>query len=319
MRILITGSSGQIGTNLGLFLQSQGHDILGIDKRSNTWTDQIETIIQDLSIPYHNFENGIGDVRYPGSFDMVVHLAAYAKVHELVDYPGRALENTIMVHNALEYCRHQNIPIIFGSSRETYGNVEQDAENISEEMANFFTAASPYSASKLAGEAMVYAYARCYDIPYLVFRFSNVYGRYDNDIERMERVIPLFIHKMRQGESVTVYGRDKLLDFTYVDDCINGIARGVHALAKGQVQNETMNLAFGQGNSLIKMTDYISDALGIVPNMVVEPSQRGEVKHYIANISKAGRLLGYEPTTPLQEGIQKAVTWSSEWEAGSRK
>ena len=314
MRVLITGSSGQIGTNLGLFLQNQGHEVFGVDKRPNTWTGKIETIIQDLSTPYDSFDGGIGSVIYPGKFDLVVHLAAYAKVHELVTYPGRALENTIMTHNALEYCRHNKLPIIFGSSRETYGNITHDQEATSEDMANFFAAASPYSASKLAGEAMIYSYARCYDVPYLVFRFSNVYGRYDNDIDRMERVIPLFVHKIRHGEPITVFGRDKLLDFTYIDDCVNGVARGVLALAKGDVQNETMNLAFGQGNSLLTMTDYISNALGIKPQMTIEPSHRGEVNHYVADISKAGRLLGYEPTTPLKAGIQKAVAWSGEWE-----
>ena len=68
---------------------------------------------------------------------------------------------------------------------------------------------------------------------YLVFRFSNVYGRYDNDLHRMVRVIPLFIHAMLRGEPITVYGgRDKTLDFTYVDDCVDGIVRGIEALAE---------------------------------------------------------------------------------------
>lgn len=313
MRILITGSSGQIGANLGLYLQNQGHQVFGVDRRPNTWTDQIETIIQNLSIPYKNFAGGIGDYRYPPDLDVVVHLAAHAKVHELVKHPDCALENIIMVYNVLEFCRQKDLPIIFGSSRETYGNFKHDKETTSEEMADFTLAASPYSASKISGEAMVYAYARCYDLPYLVFRFSNVYGRFDNDIERMERVIPLFIHKISHYEPITIYGRDKMLDFTYIDDCIDGIARGIDLLVRGEVVNQTINLAYGQGNSLVQMAEYIGEALCIKPKMTIEPSLRGEVTYYIADISKAKTLLDYNPATPLREGIRKAVTWSKGW------
>jgi nucleoside-diphosphate-sugar epimerase len=313
MRILITGSSGQIGTNLGLYLQNQGHQVFGLDKRPNIWTDQIETISQDLSIPYKDFAGGIGDYKYPPDLDVVVHLAAHAKVHELVKHPDRALENIIMIYNVLEFCRQKGLPIIFGSSRETYGNLKHDKETTSEEMADFTLAASPYSASKISGEAMIYAYAHCYDLLYLVFRFSNVYGRFDNDIERMERVIPLFIHKISHHEPITIYGRDKMLDFTYIDDCIDGIARGIDSLVRGEVVNQTINLAYGQGNSLVQMAEYIGEALGIEPKMTIEPSLRGEVTYYIADISKAKTLLGYDPTTPLREGIRKAVAWSKDW------
>lgn len=311
MRILITGASGQIGTNLGLFLQGEGHTVFGVDKRENEWTDGLDIMIQDLSVPYHRFDKGIGEMVYPDNLDVVVHLAAHAKVHELVREPGRALENIVMTHNVLEFCRQRQLPIIFSSSREVYGNIRQFITE--ESHANFYNAASPYSASKISGEALVYSYAECYDLPYLVFRFSNVYGRYDNDLERMERVIPLFIYKINRGEPITVYGEDKVLDFTYVDDCVAGVATGIERLVAGEVQNHTINLAFGQGNSLIAMTNYIAEALGKAPNMTVEPSLRGEVTHYVANVGKARALLGYEPQTSLQEGIRKTVAWAMEW------
>jgi nucleoside-diphosphate-sugar epimerase len=76
MRVLITGSSGQIGTNLALCLQQQGHFVFGIDKRPNPWTNEIPTLLQDLSIPQHDFKGGIGHVEYPPELDVVVHLAA---------------------------------------------------------------------------------------------------------------------------------------------------------------------------------------------------------------------------------------------------
>ena len=311
MNILITGSSGQIGTNLGLKLIERGHQVFGIDKRPNTWTDAFPYILQDLSGQYREFEGGIGGVTYPDGIQAVVHLAANAKVHELVDHPDRALHNIQSTFNVLEYCRMQHLPIIFSSSREVYGDIFRYITN--EEQSDFHFTESPYSASKIAGEALIYSYARCYDIPYLVFRFSNVYGKYDADIERMQRVIPLFIRKIRTNEPITIYGREKTLDFTYVDDCVNGVVLGVEKLVKGEVRNETINLAYGEGHTLVEMASLISTELGKTPEVSIEPSLVGEVTHYVANIEKARKLLGYEPTVKLEVGIKRAIQWQKEF------
>lgn len=311
MKILITGSSGQIGTNLALTLLRQGHFVFGIDIRRNTWSDEIPTLLQDLSLPQHDFEGGIGHVEYPPDLDVVVHLAAHAKVHELVKQPDRALENVTMTFNILEFCRHNRVPVIFSSSREVYGDIHRYITE--ESYADFAYTESPYSASKIAGEAFIYSYAQCYGLRYLVFRFSNVYGRYDNDIERMERVIPLFICKVRKGDPITIYGKEKILDFTYVDDCVDGICKGIQLLASGHDANHTINLAYGQGNSLVTMAQYVGDALGKEPVMDFQPPRVGEVTQYVANIGKARALLNYSPTTSLREGIHKAVSWSMDW------
>ena len=311
MYILITGSSGQIGTNLALRLLDSAHQVFGIDRRLNTWTDRVITLLQDLAAPYRDFAGGIGGVPYPRP-DLVVHLAANAKVHELVQHPHRAMENIALTFNILEYCRHNQLPLIFASSREVYGDIHRYITE--EQHADFSFTESPYSASKVAGEALVYAYARCYGLRYLVFRFSNVYGRYDNDIERMERVIPLFIRAIGRREPITVYGKEKMLDFTYVDDCVDGIVAGIERLLAGRVVNETINLAYGQGNSLARMAEYIAAALNVPPQINLEPAKRvGEVTRYIADISKAVELLDYQPLVPLEEGIRRAVAWSQEW------
>ncbi len=311
MRVLITGSSGQIGTNLALRLQKEGHFVFGIDIRPNSWTDQIPTLLQDLSVPQHDFTSGIGHVQYPADLDAVVHLAAHAKVHELVKQPYRALENVTMIFNVLEFCRHNNVPLIFSSSREVYGDIHR---YITEEShADFAYTESPYSASKISGEAFIYSYAACFDLRYLVFRFSNVYGRYDNDIERMERVIPLFIRKIRNHEQITIFGKEKVLDFTYVDDCVSGIYRGIELLVSGRGANHTINLAAGQGHSLDEMARYVGEALRIEPEIYFAPVRVGEVTHYVANIGKAFALLGYNPSTQLREGVHKAVEWCVDW------
>lgn len=314
MRVLVTGSSGQIGTNLALRLQRDGHDVFGVDKRQNPWTDEFRYLLQDLASPYPAFPGGIGGVEYPER-DVVVHLAAHAKVHQLVAEPHRALENVVMTFNVLEYARQLKLPVVYASTREVYGDIHR-FEGYGEETADFAFTESPYSASKISGEAFVYAYARCYGLEYLAFRFSNVYGRFDNDLHRMSRVIPLFIHRLARGEPITVYGGDdKTLDFTYVDDCVDGIARGVEALAERRVVNETVNLAYGEGNTLVRAAELIARELDVEPEIAFAPSLLGEVTRYVADIRKAKALLGWEPATPLDDGIPKAVAWFRDWRA----
>jgi UDP-glucose 4-epimerase len=313
MRVLVTGSSGQIGTNLALRLRAQGHEVFGVDKRLNTWTDEFRYLLQDLSGHYPSYPSGIGGVDYP-PVDVVVHLAAHAKVHQLVRQPHRAMENMAMTFNVLEYCRQNHLPIVFSSSREVYGDIQRFTT--AEAQADFAFTESTYSASKIASEAMIYSYARCYGLRYMVFRFSNVYGRFDSDIVRMERVIPLFISRIKRDEPITIYGPEKVLDFTYVDDCVEGIICGMERLADGSVQDQTINLAYGKGNTLVRMAELIGQALGLQPRITLAPPLLGEVTHYVANIEKARDLLGYVPRVSLEEGIPRAVEWNVEWESG---
>jgi len=312
MRVLITGSSGQIGTNLALRLLADGRQVFGIDNRPNPWTDRFHYLLQDLSGRYPAHPAGIGGVDYPTS-DVVVHLAAHAKVHQLVQQPERALENITMTFNVLEYCRQTRTPIIYSSSREVYGDIHRFSTE--ETSADFAFTESTYSAGKIAAEALIYSYARCYGLRYLVFRFSNVYGRFDHDIERMERVVPLFIRRISRDEPITVYGADKVLDFTYVDDCVDGIVRGVERLAAGRLENQTINLAYGEGNTLMRLAELIGLTLGKQPRVSIAASLLGEVTRFVANIAKARELLGYEPRVPLPDGIQRTIAWTQEWAA----
>ncbi|MCP4592086.1 MAG: NAD-dependent epimerase/dehydratase family protein [bacterium] len=304
MKVLITGSSGQIGTNVGLALLDRGDTVLGIDHRENSWTDRIETVRLDLA------RASSEEMPAAGGFDVVLHLAAYAKVFELVEHPDRAADNARMCFAVLEYCRRHKTPIIFGSSREVYGDIHRHVTD--EASADFVVAESPYSASKIAGEAFIYSYAQCYGLPYLVFRFSNVYGRYDTDAERMERVIPLFIDRIARRQPIVVFGRRKVLDFTYVDDCVAGVIAGIDAVAQGRVKGQTINLAYGQGSSLLDLVNLISLGLGIEAQATYKPSRSGEVTRYVADITKARALLGYEPQTPLTGGIGLAIKWQRE-------
>jgi len=306
MRILITGSSGQIGTNLGVALVRRGDEVMGVDNRANPWVREFTTEILDLVEVAHRRESW----RPKSRPDVIVHLAAHAKVFELVKQPAKALENVEMAFAALEMARRMGAPIVFGSSREVYGDIHQHVTE--ERMADFVVAESPYSASKIAGEAFFYSYAKCYGLGHLVFRFSNVYGRYDNDLERLERVMPLFVRKIGRGEPIVVFGRNKTLDFTHVDDCVAGVVAGIDALVSGRVVNQTINLAYGQGQTLFDLVNLIELAVGKRAEAKFEESQTGEVTHYVADISKARKLLGYEPKVPLTRGVGMYVGWLRE-------
>lgn len=305
MKVLITGSSGQIGTNVGLALLERGDAVEGVDVRRNTWTDRIPTRLLDLA------QAAPSELSSSRDLSVVLHFAAHAKVFELVEHPERALANIRMLFTALEFARQNRLPFIFASSREVYGDIHRHVTD--ESAADFVVAESPYSASKIAGEALIYSYASCYNLPYLVFRFSNVYGRFDCDIERMERVVPLFARRIARGEPIVIFGREKVLDFTYYADAVAGVLRGIDLLVQQRLSGQTFNLACGQGNSLTDVVNILGLALGRTPRVSYESARPGEVMRYVADISKARELLGYEPRTPLSAGLPLSVAWQREW------
>jgi UDP-glucose 4-epimerase len=308
-RVLITGSSGQIGTNLGLRLCAEGDEVVGLDIRPNPWTDAFPTILCDL------LQDGCSGAsllpHVPDRVDLVVHLAASAKVHRSVIEPEHACANVVMAHAVLEFCRYHRLPLIFSSSREVYGNLATDA--FDEASVDFRRTASPYAAGKIAVESFIHAYSHCYGLRYLIFRLSNVYGRYDCDLQRLERVVPLFISNIDTGEPVTLYGSGKILDFTYIDDCVDGLWRGVELLLNGGEANQTINLAYGEGHSLMELAHYIGEALEKSPVIDYLPSLSGEIGYYVADIGRAQRLIGFMPQTSLRQGIARAIAWWRFW------
>src|SRR3989338_5730538 len=187
MRILVTGSSGTIGTRLCEKLLEQGHDIVGVDWKKNRCKPEmdIRTIIADL-----RDEKNLAAL--PTDSDAVVHLAANARVYELVKDPDRARDNFLSTYNVVEFVRKNKIPrLIFASSREVYGNAER--ETYAEDMVKIDLCESPYTATKMAGEALIHAYRRCYGLKTGILRFRNVYGAYDDS----DRIVPLFIRLSR--------------------------------------------------------------------------------------------------------------------------
>ncbi len=303
--ILITGSSGTIGTRLAEKLLEKGHQITGIDRQPNKWQPSVQekTIVSDLLHP-ETFN------KIPDNIDLIVHLAANARVYDLVQEPRLALENFQTTFNVLEYARQHDIKkVIFASSREVYGNQPPQALEITptaEAQTHIDHIESPYSASKYGGEALVQSYYQCYDQNYIIFRFSNVYGMYDDS----DRVIPLFIRQSLANQQLTVFGEDKLLDFTYIDDAIAGIISAIENF--NQAQNDTYNLAYGEATSLIKVAELIKenlpDHLDNIP-LNIQASRTGEVMRYLSDTTNAQAKLNFHPQTPIHAGISKSVQW----------
>ena len=150
---------------------------------------------------------------------------------------------------------------------------------------------------------MVWAYQRCYGIDSIIFRFSNVYGMYDES----DRLVPLFIGRARRGDDLIVYGKDKILDFTYIDDTVDGMLSGIRNF--DAAKNDTYNLAYGKGISLVDVAKEMKRLIGSKSKVDVRKSRVGEVVRYIADIKKAKRVLGYKPKIHIEEGLKKSVEW----------
>lgn len=157
---------------------------------------------------------------------------------------------------------------------------------------------------------MIHAYARSYGIPFLIFRLSNVFGRYDDDLERLERVIPLFMRLIIAHEPVRIFGVEKVLDFTHVDDVVEGLVKGINAILEQRVNNEIINLASGRGHSLLEVAEKIGEHLGLDVRADFYPARPCEVTYYVADIHKARRLLGFAPQVGLSDGIRRSLEWS---------
>jgi len=302
MRIIVTGSSGTIGTRLCETLLAEGHDVHGLDWVPNKWNADIQRITTEMDL--RNWGQ-IDAARSGLQADLLIHLAANARVYELVEHPDRARDNILTTFNALELARQNAIPrFLFASSREVYGNVH--AEVYAEDMADIDECESPYTASKMAGEALVQSYRRCYNLETIITRFSNVYGMYDDS----NRVIPLFIRQAQSNEPMTVFGKDKYLDFTYIDDTVHGIMLCVEKF--DTVKNCIYNIAFGQGNSIVRLAETVKEQLHSSSPIAISIMRTGEITRYVADITKARRVLGYNPRTPFDEGVKKTIQWYSE-------
>lgn len=294
--VLVTGSSGFIGTALTERLLDEGYRVIGVDQRHNPWSEQINERTEQLNLLTDDLS------RIDGSFDVLVHLAANSRVGSAVQNPGEATENGQITRTVLEFARTRNIEhVLFASSREVYGLGQQVVYEESDASPQY--CANPYGAGKLFGEALCEAYRNCYNIQTSALRFTNVYGRYDHQ----DRVVPLFIAQAIAGEQLVVYGKEKVLDFVYLDDCVNAVKRAVKR--KSQIGGEAINIGSGVGTTLVDLAEQISERIDQCPGYEVRSEQTGEPTRTIADIDKAKALLEYEPVYDFNKGLNATIEW----------
>ncbi|MFH1686695.1 MAG: NAD-dependent epimerase/dehydratase family protein [bacterium] len=296
--IMVTGSSGTVGTALVKQLMADGHRVIPVDIRPCLWDCQIDrrTKRWDLRKPLRAANIG----QQP---DMIIHLAANARVHDLVVKPQLALDNYLMVHHILEYVRQRGVKqVLFSSSREVYGESKPNVKR-RELDTHVSKIKAPYTASKFAAEALIHAYAECYDIKPVVARLSNVYGRYDVS----ERVVPVFLYYALRNMPINVFGREKKLDFTYIDDCVDGLVRIVDRFDR--VAGMTFNLSRGKGERLLDLARMIVMHLGSKSEICVGDKRVGEISSFVGDLTLARKYLGYRPTMTLKESIGPSAEW----------
>ncbi|MFB6303477.1 MAG: NAD-dependent epimerase/dehydratase family protein [Haloferacaceae archaeon] len=294
--VLVTGSSGVIGTALAERLLGDGVDVTGVDRNPNPWSAAVDaaTVEADLRDP-----DAVEDL--PPDADAVVHLAARSRVPDLVENPAGARENAVSTHTALEYARRSGADLLFASSREVYG--ETGGVRSREADAGVRDPVNPYGASKVAGEALAAAYGECYDVRTATLRFSNVYGRYDAS----DRVVPTFVARARRGEDLTVFGDDKVLDFLHLDDCVDAIVAALDGF--GSVHGTALNVGAGRGRSLVDLAEAVRAAVGSDSDVVVEANRTGEVSRFVPAIDAIEGLLGWSPEVAFEDGIERTVEW----------
>ena len=140
---------------------------------------------------------------------------------------------------------------------------------------------------------------------FIILRFSNVYGRYD----KSDRLIPRSIRRANADEQLEVYGKDKLLDFTFIDDSVSGVIAAIERFDIKGVLNETYNLATGKASTILNVVELINEAFGKKSGIKVTNPRLGEVIKYTADISKARAELGWEPKIAIEQGLAATIEY----------
>ncbi len=315
-RILLTGGAGFIGSHVAEALLRKHFALSIVDN------------LDDFYSPAWKKAN-LESIRKIGSFDFfdqdicsaddmkkifakirpeaVIHLAARAGVRPSIEQP-RLYEqvNVAGTVNLLELCREFQVSrLIFGSSSSVYG--ESDRAPFSEEQFDL-RPISPYAATKLAGELFCYTYAHLYKLPVIALRFFTVYG----PRQRPDLAIHKFVARIEAGKAIPIFGDGNTgRDYTYVDDIVAGIfgALGYDFSSTTGASFEICNLGNSHPIKLSDLVCRIENATGKKAIIQREALQQGDVPLTWADISKAGKLLGYHPQTPLEEGLKKFVAW----------
>jgi UDP-glucuronate 4-epimerase len=309
MRILVTGGAGFIGSHLVEKLLSTGHGVSILDDFNDFYDPQIkraniQAVASDIGIHQVDLRDSaaINSLFHREKFDAIAHLAARAGVRPSIRQPQLYYDTNVdgTLH-LLEAARLTGIErFIFASSSSVYGNSKTIpfSENL-----HLTQTISPYAATKIAGEFLCSTYSHLYGMRVVALRFFTVYGAR----QRPDLAIHQFTRRIQAGEPIDQYGDGTTRrDYTYIDDTIQGV---MAALKYEGPLFDLFNLGESETIQLKDLIAAIEQALGRKAKINQLPEQPGDMRVTCADISKARKLLGYNPTTQLSAGLPKFVDW----------
>jgi len=313
--ILVTGGAGFIGSHLVDRLLSERDSVITVvDDFNDFYQPDIKRANVSSHLKNDRYQLIEADIRdrkaldrvfQQQPFDCIVHLAARAGVRPSLAQPELYTETNINgTLNLLELARQHHVKqFVFGSSSSVYGI---NAKVPFSEEDPIRQPISPYAATKAAGELLCHTYTHLYGIRCVCLRFFTVYGAR----QRPDLAIHKFARLMTEGKPIPVFGDGTTRrDYTYIDDIIAGV---VASMDYNTSDYEVFNLGESQTVELRKLISLLEKSLDTQAIIERFPSQPGDVPQTFADVSKARRLLGYNPTTKIEEGIQRFVEWFRE-------
>jgi UDP-glucuronate 4-epimerase len=309
MRILVTGGAGFIGSHLVEKLLSLGHDVAILDDFNDFYDPQIKrqniaAVAKDVAIHHLDLRDS-GAVRnlfHREKFEAIAHLAARAGVRPSIQNPQLYYDTNVdgTLH-LLDAARVTGVErFIFASSSSVYGNSK--TVPFSEDR-QLIQTLSPYGATKIAGESLCSTYSHLYGMRVVALRYFTVYG----PRQRPDLAIHQFTRRIHAGKPIDQFGDGTTRrDYTYIDDIIQGT---MAALNYDGPMFDTFNLGENETIQLKDLIAGIEDALGEKAKINRLPEQPGDMPVTYADISKARKLLGYNPSTRLSDGLPRFIEW----------
>lgn len=307
---LVTGGAGFIGSHVVDTLLAEGWTVSVLDNFDPFYDVAIKerNVARHLAHPAYRLVRA--DLRdasamaaaLPGGYDVILHLAAKAGVRpSIADPAGYQDANVAGTQHLLELARRWGVgQFVFASSSSVYG-VNPDVPW--REETQVLQPISPYASTKVSGELLGHVYSHLYGIRFIALRFFTVYG----PRQRPDLAIHKFARSMLAGQTIPVFGDGSTRrDYTYIGDIVSGIRR---ALDYEGSRYEVINLGNDRTVTLSEMIAALERALGVPARIERLPEQPGDVPQTWASIAKARRLLGYEPSTPFEDGIARFVEW----------
>jgi len=318
MRILVTGGAGFIGSHLAEKLIAVGHEVVILDDFNDFYDPQIKHaniagLAKDVTVCHVDLRerDSVRAVFARKKVDAIVHLAARAGVRPSIQSPRLYYDtNVIGTLHLLEAARVTGIErFVFASSSSVYGASRTVPFS---EKEHLIQTLSPYGATKIGGEFLCSTYSHLYQIRVVALRYFTVYG----PRQRPDLAIHQFTRRIYAGQPIDQFGDGTTRrDYTYIDDIIQGT---MAALDYDGPLYDFFNLGESQTIQLKELISAIENAVGKKAKINQLPEQPGDMPLTYADISKARRLLGYDPKTKLMEGLPRFVDWFLQTQTAAR-